>query len=774
MSIKNHDQKILQQVFEYFKKGFINSHQTRKQLRDFGLKEDVLRQKGIEIGYNSAQFHHRQNSKWIDSCLRLNLLSPNPSGGNQTWGKMGVILPLRNDKQEIVNLYAFKTDSEERIDIFLNSAGLFPNSPDPTTQTLIITDNIIDCCFLLQTEEISKKYTILALDNFQLTDDFLKALKGLSKLEEIMFFQGESDEALKESVNTLKKLLHKISLSIIQLPDGEENIKTLLKNNEPAIVSFLIAQRQDPFSGELRKKSELPVLKAPNQEPKKIKEFFNTDNPYCLTYSTSTANYSVLGGVRRELDSMRITLMVENKETKRRVRKKLDLYEDHQIEKSCTEIEEKLLLRSDFLQTDLHKLTDHLEEHRNKSLSIHDEEIKITVPADEENECKKFLSQKDLLKRINEFLGKCIVGEQNNRLFLFIIASSYKTEEPLHALIQGSSGSGKTHLLNRILNFLPPEDVIAMTRVSEKSFYNFDEQYLNHKILGMEDLDGLKEEAFLAFRELQSRGQLASSISYKDKQGGISSRVKVVQGNISSLSCTTKGSIYEDNMSRCFLIATDESDEQTERIIKHQNKKFAGKINHEEQKNSQKFLQNCMRVLQSYDVINPFAEKITLPKEAHKIRRLNQLYQVFVKQITVLHQYQRNKDKQGRLITEKQDLELACQIMFDSILLKIDELDGSLRMFFEFLKTYVKEQSKEQGNKEAFESYTFTQRDIRFAIRLSKSQLQRYFTDLLELEYIQLVSRNQKGFKYRIVHWDSLDEIKSRTRKYLYDQLAQV
>jgi hypothetical protein len=40
-------------------------------------------------------------------------------------------------------------------------------------------------------------------------------------------------------------------------------------------------------------------------------------------------------------------------------------------------------------------------------------------------------------------------------------------------------------------------------------------------------------------------------------------------------------------------------------------------------------------------VVNPFAHKIKLPEEAHKIRRLNQLYQAFVKQITLLHQYQR-------------------------------------------------------------------------------------------------------------------------------------
>jgi hypothetical protein len=85
-------------------------------------------------------------------------------------------------------------------------------------------------------------------------------------------------------------------------------------------------------------------------------------------------------------------------------------------------------------------------------------------------------------------------------------------------------------------------------------------------------------------------------------------------------------------------------------------------------------------------VINPYADKVNLPEEAHKIRRLNGLYQSFVKQITLLHQYQRKQDAQGRLISEKEDLQAAAEIMFESIVLKVDELDGSLRQFYERLR----------------------------------------------------------------------------------------
>ena len=103
------------------------------------------------------------------------------------------------------------------------------------------------------------------------------------------------------------------------------------------------------------------------------------------------------------------------------------------------------------------------------------------------------------------------------------------------------------------------------------------------------------------------------------------------------------------------------------------------------------FLRNCIRLLQPLEVINPYAERIRLPEEAHKLRRLNELYQSFVRQVTLLNQFQRQRDERGRLITEVQDLRQACGVLFESIVLKVDELDGSIRQFFESLKDYVRE-----------------------------------------------------------------------------------
>jgi len=193
----------------------------------------------------------------------------------------------------------------------------------------------------------------------------------------------------------------------------------------------------------------------------------------------------------------------------------------------------------------------------------------------EENKIQESLS----LKEINELIGESgIIGEEQTRLLLFIIASSYKTEKPLHAIVQGSSGSGKTHLISKIVDLMPQEDVLRFTRITESSLYNWGEYDLVGKCMLIEDLDGLKEEALYSLREIISNQQLSSSVSIKDKKGQIKSIQKKVRGVFSSLSATTKGDLYEDNMSRSFVLAVDETESQSRRIIRYQNQKYAGEI----------------------------------------------------------------------------------------------------------------------------------------------------------------------------------------------------
>jgi DNA primase catalytic core len=786
--------KALTTLFEVFTRSFAASNKPQDYLKSRNLDP-----RKVKAGYNIGAFHLTANlpegnaDQYRQYYEELGLIKHHAnSHGYNVFGKGCVVFPLRNKQNQIVSFYFRETDTSKPNQHYYlkNRQGLYPNYPKRETRHLILTESIIDAETLLQIPEIAQYYELLACYGTEGTKEQTEAISQLNELQEvIIFFDG--DEPGKEGAEKLAKMLLElkpgVQLKIVQTPDGED-INSLVKGHQPQILTHLIKESQPFFFSKetpqeevseatkrLVKESSAPSNETKN-EPMHYDYKLDASHPHNLKYRTETADYEIKGGIGKNgLDRLIISLHIIHPETRVKSRVRLDLYEDKQVEKTAREAGEKLGLRSDLIELDLNHLADLLDQQREQEQEAKESTTQKPYHISEEEKKAAFelLYSKgkytgNLIQNINELIGKSgVIGEENNRAFLFCIAASHKFGSTLHALVQGSSGSGKTHLVRQITDFMPLENVIRLTRVTESSFYNYGEFDLQNKLVVIEDYDGLKEEAELAFRELQSNDELRSSVSAKDTEyGSYRTQIRVVKGPISSMAATTKGTIYEDNLSRCFVIAVDESKEQTLRIIHYQNSKAAGEIDTTHQHEIQTLLQNSIRLLQPQKVINPFANKIQLPEEAFKIRRLNSNFQSFVKQITLLNQYQRTKAVTGELLTQKEDLQTAIEIMFDSIILKVDELDGSLRDFYEKLKTYINQKGKE---------YEFTGREIRQDLRISKTQMQRFMNDLLELEYIERKGTGIHGAtKYKISYWDDNTALKKRIKESLMNQLKDL
>lgn len=770
---------ILTKMFTYFKNAVHNSPPAKQYIESRKLDYEKL-----EIGYNSGQFHHgaRKDETLIKQCLQVGLLqdagltSKTGDKAYRPFGKWCIVFPLRNKANQITGLYFRSTlnDTDKRHYYLENRQGLYPCHPKPETEKLILTESIIDTASLLLVPEIVSKYSVLACYGTNgLTDEHKQAIAGLKQLKEIIFF-FDGDKAGKEAVSKyaamFKELLPSVKISNVEPTEGDD-INSLLQGHEPSVLPHFIDNRPAFLFSTEKKITE--ILEIPTEteiSPTAKTSQLDTSNPLSISYPGTEAEHRVKGFNPRQMDSLKISLQIIHNETRHDHRAKLDLYEFKQVKYTANAAAERLNLRSDLLEKDLSALTTLLEDYRDLQLTstangLNQQKIKVGEAT--QARCIEFLSKPELIKRINELIGIAgVAGEEKSRILLFIIASSYKMPDTLHALIQGSSGSGKTRLLKTISQLMPPEDAKSYTRVTDNSFYNQDEYFFVHKLLCFEDIDGLKEDAQLAVRELQSNEILVTSTSIKDENGSIRGGERTVRGPIASLACTTRGEMYEDNVSRCFVIAVDESREQTLRVIQYQNDRAAGAIDIKKEKETKEFLQNCIRLLKPYEVLNPYANKINLPEEAHKLRRLNELYQSFVRQITLLNQYQRKKDKEGRLITEIEDLQTACEILFESIVLKVDELDGSLRQFYEKLKEYI----NGKGNRE----YEFNRFEIRTATGVSKTQQHYYLNRLLELEYIKQFGFANRGFKYQISHWDNMAALRARIKDSLENQLQQL
>jgi hypothetical protein len=176
--------------------------------------------------------------------------------------------------------------------------------------------------------------------------------------------------------------------------------------------------------------------------------------------------------------------------------------------------------------------------------------------------------------------------------------------------------------------------------LTENAFYYFDKTELGHKLILIEDLDGIWS-ALYPLRELQSKQRISKTVTIKDKNGNTKTIHLKVYGPVCIAGCTTKESLYEDTANRCFLIYLDESSEQDDRVMNYQRKISAGKVNTTDETQARQLLQNVQRILQPITVVNPFAELLQIPKEVFKQRRTNAHYLAFIEVITFYNQYQR-------------------------------------------------------------------------------------------------------------------------------------
>ena len=755
---KKNEKELLDELFSSFLTGIRakKSIEPKKYLETLGL--DYV---SLGIGFNSGQFHHRKELDFKQKYEAIGVLSKSSAAVNSPeltpftcWGQYGVVFPLKNENADIVNLYAIRIKLESKPDMYLNQEGIYPAYPHSLTKRLYITSNIVDTASLIQSSVLDQRQSILALFNGCLIPQITKCITELAELQELVLI-GVSDEVRTQ----LESVLNGVKIIAVNLPDGNSVNDMFLSYGENGLLNWL--------NDEITNKTVEPTPENLN------KLIIHNENK--IVFNGKAGKFEVLGRLPMDYASMKVSLNIITPTNQQKHRLKLDLYEQADVETNINRVCDKdSTVNYNLLESDLIELTDLLEKHREKLFDIETGQMltdgvpKELTPA-AEKQAIEFLKRPNLLNQIDKLLDQAgIIGENQIRLALFVIASTYKMPYTLHSLVQGESGSGKSHLINAIAECIPQEDLMNLTRITSKSFYYYGDNDLINKLIVIQDYDGLNEEAQYAFREMQSSGYLCSSAPVKDRQGNLQSKTRRVNAHFASLVATTRGQVYYDNMSRSIILGVDESTDQTNNIIQYQNQKLCGMIDDYKEEQVKQLLRNCIRVLKPYEVINPYANRINIPVEAQMKRRLNQQFQNYVAQITILNQYQRKKDDKGRLITTIEDLKAAVETFFPALFLKIDELDSSTRQFFENLKQWVSKQPQGTTTK-------FTERDVRIALNIGKSRMNEYVNILKDLEYLQVADGSaNRGFRYTISYWDDIEKFRCRIQTELNQQIEDI
>jgi hypothetical protein len=281
-----------------------------------------------------------------------------------------------------------------------------------------------------------------------------------------------------------------------------------------------------------------------------------------------------------------------------------------------------------------------LDERRQEALDA--------MPPDVVMEAEKMLKNPGLIDLIVGHIASVgVVGEEVLGITLYIQGVSRLLHDPVSIIIQGTSSSGKSYIIIRVARLFPPGEVVFATDITPNALYYMPPGALMNKwvVAGerTRDEDPEKADGKRALREMISASYLSKMIPLKQGDGSFVSVLLEQHGPIAFVESTTATRLLDEDANRCMLLSTDETPEQTGRIVK-----AAAAAAREDQPNTARIVlvhQALQLLLHRVNVRVPFADTIAaaMPTQRPEARRaINQVISV-IRAVAVLHQRQRQE-----------------------------------------------------------------------------------------------------------------------------------
>jgi hypothetical protein len=234
-----------------------------------------------------------------------------------------------------------------------------------------------------------------------------------------------------------------------------------------------------------------------------------------------------------------------------------------------------------------------------------------------------------------------------------------KKSRPGSLLIKGPSGAGKTFSLDAGLAFVPDDEYVRFSGMSEKAIVYSQGLDLKHKHLVIGEAAGLSSGDGRAFlRQLISEGEIDYYVPMKDAQGQITSIHLHVDGPTGVLMTTTANRIHHEDETRMLSVNVPENKEQMKAALMS--------LASGSGKPTEEIDYNAWHVLHRYvtsgeqDVFVPYLADLVehLPLHHDRIKRDFAQVIALLEACALVHQFSRARDEQGRVIANRDDYEL--------------------------------------------------------------------------------------------------------------------
>jgi hypothetical protein len=266
-------------------------------------------------------------------------------------------------------------------------------------------------------------------------------------------------------------------------------------------------------------------------------------------------------------------------------------------------------------------------------------------------------------------LRREIAGEETNGKLLYLVATSRLFDKTMHAAIKGTSAGGKSEIRKQVLQFFPPESIVALTSMTEKALIYF-EGDLAHKIFSMAEAVATEEQSFQDYliRELISEGRI-NHVTPQKIGDQITSVTIQKEGPVAFLVTTTKAKLHPENETRMLSLEIDDTEQQTKNVLRKvaevRGLNHPCVIDYEPWRNFQRWLESG-----DHHVVVPYSETLAemIPPAAVRLRRDFGQVLCAINAHALLHREQRPRDADGQIVADIDNDYEAVRGLMNSIL----------------------------------------------------------------------------------------------------------
>jgi hypothetical protein len=263
-------------------------------------------------------------------------------------------------------------------------------------------------------------------------------------------------------------------------------------------------------------------------------------------------------------------------------------------------------------------------------------------------QCKELANAPNILERFAVELARSgVAGEARIAKLLYLALTSRLLARPVSIALKGPSSGGKSHVVERVLSFVPESAYYALTAMSERTLA-YSEEPIKHRFLVIYEAAGMSGEfATYLMRSLLSEGKVRYETVEKTSEG-MKPRLIEREGPTGLIVTTTAVKLHSENETRLLSLTVTDTQDQT-RVVMAALAVEAGQAgpNFEPWHAFQVWLKGA-----EHRVSIPYAKKLAelIPPVAVRLRRDFGAVLNLIRAHALLHQATRERDAEGRIV----------------------------------------------------------------------------------------------------------------------------